>query len=567
MSDVPKIDLAPKSSESRLSLSPDQTTSKPSSSSRSRTLVRSQTDVGVTPLRKRLVDALGSLSDQDDDDSESTDSERDSLQEKATNVLRSRETTPKAGDSQTSYNNDSQSASQWSQRTQSLIEASPQSGSPKVTYARQRSFLRNIDLQVDSTADPIADFSTSLLSPPLQQSLKDNADASQNENLGTISSIHELRRAGVNARFQGLVDSVFEDIEDRSSSASVRRGGYIQLCEKLQDEKFAQRFIEIGGFKRLMECKLPRPDLVSSLLSAYACALLLRLNHIPSTIWAGLWKKLIDLSSTLLPLDEGVSKFVSQRRLALSRVNQAAIRDIALGFGRVTGLGDQESTALSPRRLILRCLYSTIRRLREKDIAESIPTGVISQLVEILLEYTDEVASRDKPLEDYVDVEGIVTILETYTTASDITAQAQQDVLLPLIKSSHLLSSLSDKTAPHDIQLLTLHLRLLLNITNASPGLCESFATPEVIRGLISIVLSNYDITAENQFIDEKKDSLDVVILALGALINLTEVSETARQDIINQKIDSQSLLERLLAIFTRGLDSVSEVSTLNLFF
>lgn len=551
VSDIPDATYLAQSIDARLSLSPDRSSRLPTSKDPS--LTRTQTDVGITPLRRRLVDALGSL-DEDEDNSEV--SAREESPQHAIDASKSRETTPVADDSQSSYY-DSQTSLKWNDKD--MIDASPQSTSPKVTYARQRSFLRNIDLHGDASGDPAADFSASLLSMPLQPVLRDDTDPSQTENMGTISSIHELRRAGVNARFQGLVDSIFEDIEDRS--ASVRRSGFVTLCEKLLDERFAQQFVEIRGFDRLTRLTTPQADKISALLSAYSWALILRLNHIPSVIWASAWSKLIALTSSLLPLDDSVTKLVSQRTNSLSKINQAAIRDIASQFGRISGLDEFESSKLSPRRLLLRCLYSTIRKVREKDIAGSIPEEAISQMVKILLELTQDATDRDTTAQNFIHIESIITILETYTTTSDITGQAQQDVLLPLTESSHLLSSLSRKTDPQDIQLLTLHLRLILNITNASTKLCEHFATPEVIQGLTTIVWSNYDTTFKDFFIDEKKDSLDIVILALGALINLTEVSEAARRNITVQREESQSLLEHLLSIFTRGLGSVSEVS------
>lgn len=553
MSDISDATYLAQSIDHRLSLSPDRS-SRPSTSNNP-SLTRNQSDLGITPLRRRLVDALGSFDEREDDSA--SNSGRDSPQQ-AIDAKNSRETTPVASDSQSSYF-DSQTSLKWNHKAQDMIESSPQSASPKVTYARQRSFLRNIDLHGDASDDPATDFSASLLSLPLQPVLKDDTDPSQTENMGTISSIHELRRAGVNARFQGLVDSIFEDIEDRSASA--RRSGFVTLCEKLLDEKFAQQFVEIRGFDRLANFNSPQADKISALLSVYSWALVLRLSHIPSIIWTSAWAKLITLASALLPLDDSVTKLVSQRAYSLSKVNQAAIREIASEFGRVSGLDEREWSRLSPRRLLLRCLYSTIRKVREKDITGTIPEEVVSHLVKILLELTQDANNRDATAENFILIESIITILETYTTTSDITGKAQQDVLLPLTESSHLLSSLSRKTDPQDIQLLTLHLRLILNITNASASLCEHFATPEVIHGLTIIVLSNYDTTFRDFFIDEKKDSLDIVILALGALINLTEVSEAARRNILVQTEEYQSLLEHLLSIFTRGLGSVSEVS------
>ncbi|KAF5014815.1 hypothetical protein F66182_14070, partial [Fusarium sp. NRRL 66182] len=258
VSDISDATYLAQSIDHRLSLSPDRS-SRPSTSNNP-SLTRNQSDLGITPLRRRLVDVLGSFDEREDDSA--SNSGRDSPQQ-AIDAKNSRETTPVASDSQSSYF-DSQTSLKWNHKAQDMIESSPQSASPKVTYARQRSFLRNIDLHGDASDDPATDFSASLLSLPLQPVLKDDTDPSQTENMGTISSIHELRRAGVNARFQGLVDSIFEDIEDRSASA--RRSGFVTLCEKLLDEKFAQQFVEIRGFDRLANFNSPQADKISALL-------------------------------------------------------------------------------------------------------------------------------------------------------------------------------------------------------------------------------------------------------------------------------------------------------------
>jgi Wings apart-like protein regulation of heterochromatin len=532
----------------RLSPLPDRS-SGPAVSSNNRCTPPHQTDAAFraagTPSRRRLIDSLRALDTQEG----SSHSDPDSPQQLSHAAI-SRESTPIPTDYRHSQGRDSQKESQLRQMTHEAPEniKSPMSASPKITYSRQRSFLRNIDLQGD------------LSSLPMQSNSVDNTEAEQPQNSRTVRSIHELRRAGVNARFQGLVDSIFEDIEDRSSSASVRRSGFIQLCEKLLDETFTQRFVETGAFERLTKCMPARGDLITILLSVYACALVLRLSHIPPTVYTGAWPKLIASAPTLLSLDDGTPKLITQRRHALSKVNQAAIRDISLQFGGLSNLDEQECLRLSPRRLILRALHSTMRKVREKDLAETIPVEVITKLVDILLELAQQATERDIASDNFAVFESIISILETYTTSSDITGKAQQDVLMPLTNSSHLLSSLGKGSDPQDIQLLTLHLRLILNITNASTSLCESFATAELIRGLTMIVLSNYS-TASDEFIDEKKDSLDIIILALGALINLTEVSEAARQNIIHQKEGSQSLLEQVISIFTKGLKTVSEVS------
>lgn len=512
----------------------------------------------VTPSRRRLVDSLRSLDDNVDNAQSGSDSPR-----QVSDADISRESTPIPDGYRKSQDHGSRAGLKLHGETYEEIKnvASPQSISPKITYSRQRSFLRSVDVHGDRGSNATPVFSADLFSLPVQPASVDKTETDQPENSRTVRSIHELRRAGVNARFQGLVDSIFEDIEDRSSSASARRSGFIQLCEKLLDETFTQRFVENGSFERLAKCMPTQGDLVAIILSVYACALVLRLGHLPPTVYSAAWSKLIVSAPALLPLDDAIPKFVTQRRQGLSRINQTSIRDISTQFNRLLDLKEQESLELSPRRLSLRTLHTTIRKVREKDLAGTIPVEVTSQLVNILLELAQQATNRDVALDNLILFESIITILETYTTSSDMAGKAQQDVLMPLADSSQLLFSLSNRSEPEDMQVLNLHLRLILNITNASPSLCEKFATADLIDGLTSIVLSNYS-TASDEFVDEKKDSLDIVILALGALINLTEVSEAARQNVIKQKKGSQSLLERLVSIFTKGLQTVSEADS-----
>jgi hypothetical protein len=437
-----------------------------------------------------------------------------------------------------------------------------QSISPKVTYARQRSFLSNLDFQSGLSTGSGIDVEGNLHGLPTQPTTTANVESEPAEDARTVRSIHELRRAGINARFQGMVDSILEDIEDAGSSVSVRRNGLIQLCEQLMEDSFAQRFIESGSFVRLAKSMSAKFDVIASLLSTEAYALMLRLNHLPQSMHTEFWPKLVAMAPALLPLQEGISKLLLQRRFGLSRVNQSAIKDVSTRSGQVAGLDDD--FILSPRRLILHCMQLSIRKLRESEVPEILPAKVVSELVSILLKLSSEHAIGEHATSNsYVILESIISILETYTTSSKSIGGSQQDALTLLAGSSHFLSSLSKENDTQSLQLLTLHLKLILNVTNANSHICEGFATPDLIHSLVMIVLSGYP-SATGDSINEKKDSLDNVILALGALINLTEENETARENILNQKEEqkesSKTLLEHLLALFIEGLDTVSEV-------
>lgn len=507
--------------------------------------------------RRRLIDSLGAHSTHEDGPtSEPETIERSPSPDVSIPAPR----TPNAADSQNGYGRDETMLR--SLANDNAENPTPQSISPKVTYARQRSFLSNLDFQSDLSTGNGLNAEGDLHGLPTQPTSTANVESEPAEDAKTVRSIHELRRAGVNARFQGMVDSILEDIEDIGSSASVRRNGLIQLCEKLLEDSFAQRFIESGFFVRLANSMSAKFDVIASLLSAEAYALMLRLNHLPQSVHTAFWPKLVAMAPALLPLQEGISKILLQRRFGLSRANQSAIKDVSSRSGQVAGLSDD--LPLSPRRLMLHCMHLSIRKVRESEVPEILPTKVVSELISILLKLSSEHAIDEKATsKNYAILESIISILETYTTSSTSIGGPQQDALTLLTDSSHFLSSLSKANDTQSLQLLTLHLKLILNVTNANSHICEGFATPDLIHSLVTIVLSGYP-SATGDSTNENKDSLDIVILALGALINLTEENEVARESILNQKEDekesSKTLLERLLALFIEGLDTVSEV-------
>lgn len=95
----------------------------------------------------------------------------------------------------------------------------------RVTYARQRSFLTD---EVKEGDDPFAD---PLLVPirDLGRGLRKAAvveeEEEEDQGIGMMKSLHELREAGVNKRFLDSVEGLFEDIE-RNVTLGQKRLGY-----------------------------------------------------------------------------------------------------------------------------------------------------------------------------------------------------------------------------------------------------------------------------------------------------------------------------------------------------
>jgi hypothetical protein len=58
----------------------------------------------------------------------------------------------------------------------------------------------------------------------------------------------------------------------------------------------------------------------------------------------------------------------------------------------------------------------------------------------------------------------------------------------------------------------------------------------------------------------QENNSLDTVILALGALINLVEQSEASRVIFLKSGGIPESILDQLLRLFSAHVDSISKV-------
>jgi hypothetical protein len=108
-----------------------------------------------------------------------------------------------------------------------------------------------------------------------------------------------------------------------------------------------------------------------------------------------------------------------------------------------------------------------------------------------------------------------------------------------------------------------LEIRLILNITNNNPRLCDDFSIPDLVGALAGIILSNFGLVSEDSAGDKKDSVLDTVILALGALINLTEWSGTSRKLMFELRNASTTLLDAFLLLFAEGWEAISEVSAL----
>ncbi|KAL1999495.1 hypothetical protein VTN02DRAFT_4437 [Thermoascus thermophilus] len=444
--------------------------------------------------------------------------------------------------------------------------APSKSGGSKVTYARQRSFLSDVHILGGVQEGPV-DLHRLL---PIEQQKPNGStsavqvlmDSGENNSTGSVRSIHELRQAGENARFRGTVDSLFEDIEDTSSPVSSRHSSFIQLCRKLADRQFTRRFLDCGFDRRLAGCLSNKLDVISAYLAVCAYGLIMSVGPLPSTVLTLFWPKILESSPPLLEMEDDILVLSRNRCFNLSKASQEAVHALCSRLRESTLVIDMLPSQLSPQLVALRCIQLTICKCRERgDKIDRIPESLLGQLVGLLLQRSSKLRDASFTLNDYPVLELILFILEAYTALPGSLGGYRENVLKGLSRLGDFVSSLEGYNESRCRRIQALFLRLLLNITSNNPSLSEELTTPELIKALVDIVETNLKCFS-GDFIRKNDDSLDIVILALGALINLTEESGESRKLFIGSNVGPGSSLDRFLHLFSTGLDVVSEADS-----
>ncbi|GLI76769.1 hypothetical protein PoHVEF18_005047 [Penicillium ochrochloron] len=513
----------------------------------------------TTPTRKRLIDSLGTREQSADALSNIT-----AVSQPPSSFTPHSPSRPKAIPSlNTCADVQATESSQ-----EPTVAVSPHLAGSRVTYARQRSFLDDLCL---TGGLPGQDITAGLEQEGLPTSQPRGFDdhprarlfeiEEANNDDVSVRSIHELRRAGGNARYRGAIESIFEDIEDPHVSTSGRCNSFVQLCNKLLDSKLARQFVECNFERRLVDCLSNKLDMVSAALALCVFGLAAQGRSLPYVLAATTWPKLLEIAPILLGAQDDLCVIVRARNSNLSKAAQRSVQNVAPRIHTAL-FADTSIPELSPCLLALHCVRVTISAFQAKgEIPDGLPAPVLSQLVNILLSESshleEKVATREEKL--HVLILGL-SILEIHITSGDLAQQEQRDAL-GVLSEMHGLLRLDNEAGAVRHQVQMLYLRVILNTTNSNPTLCDKFATAAMIEELATIAMAGFGNLTEDTLAQEN-NSLDTVILALGALINLVEQSEASRMIFLKSGGIPESILDQLLRLFSAHVDSISKADS-----
>ena len=450
-------------------------------------------------------------------------------------------------------------------------------GGPKVTYARQRSYLTESDLS------EVALFSTPLVqesdswdgtrrrgmrpgAPTLKPILnvQDQVDEGDGAQSGTVRSIHELREAGGNARLASEMESLIDDLDEKAGlPLAVRRSGLLVLVVKLQEPTFCRRFIDHDLEHRLMAYAESNTDLVSNILLAASMLYLVARKRSVDAGHQVTEQGTVDFLIRLLDNDLDITSIAKDRRNNMSKVARMEFSELRRSLLEPSLWRNGPPPKVTARVLAMQCLEYMVRHAREKgSTIEFMSQSAITRMVELLVPAPSQPLPSTTASETF-DLQLAISTLESCTISNSAMCDETPWTSESIERLTGLLPTI--ETSPESAEMLgslrTLVLRLYLNITNNKPSLCEAFSRPEVIRSMFCIISSHFQSLTDDADEDQQALLLDNLILALGFLINLAEWSHKARRLVLFLEDDIDSPLETLMQLFQLKLQRAAEVS------
>ena len=449
-------------------------------------------------------------------------------------------------------------------------------GGLKVTYSRQRSYLTDNDLEEAAM--------TGLPVPPasgyrrgygrrglgdrvpklqsMQSHDKESGDLAESQG-GNMRSIHELREAGGNVRLVSELEAMLEDIGDHQpGSTSIRRSRLMDLVLKLEEPANCRLFVDQGLESRLMADVSLGSDLITNGLLAAALLQLLTFSSSTLLLTQAGDVRVVKFLIDLLGSDQDILSHAKLRGNNVSRAAQLDIMKLCSALLKSSAWRAGKPPVLSCHVLSLQCLEYLVRQTREAgSLSEVLSAHAIRRVV------TTSVPRFPTPPPQPGEVSVIclelaVSILESCTISNAAECQASLWAGETLERVIGLLPLLALWKGEECGTSRTLTLRLYLNLTNNSPGLCEDFSTPEVVSVMFGIIISHFEQLADDTLEIDKALLLDDLILSLGSLINLADLSKIARQLVMDLRRGSQSYLDILLRLFMNKSKGAAEVRT-----
>ena len=439
----------------------------------------------------------------------------------------------------------------------------------KITYAQQRSYLSEpsagLDelltqpLGVNISPRPSNAAHIPKVVRPGDQEVGEGED--HDEGAGAMKSARELRIAGDTRRFDDEMSVIIQDISAPGKSAlSSRRSALLDLALKLCDIDFRVRFLQ-GDYesKTLSHCAEETDPICGVAMS---CSIILSLKEVSdprssrSLCDANILPNLIEL----LALPQDIRKLAKQRKLNMSRLAQQDVHNFVRTVGS-TGVLSPDQT-LSPRSAALHAIELLLRRQREVgDTDKLLGSSAVSKIIEILTQSSTKLIGKTSSIPADTDMMNLKMAFSTLESLTIVHSRAELHESWPEDQINRLVTvgRTIAMSGLADVHLNCLMFRLFLNLSNNNEANSSLFDDSGLLGYILARVESKFSSLQRTTGDDAHKAGFDELILAMGTLFNLAEMSTGPCRTLA---MSSSNALDNLVRVFNDQIDKSTQAES-----
>lgn len=414
----------------------------------------------------------------------------------------------------------------------------------KNTYAKSRSYLQ------ESNPEDAFMMSMDIDDPIVSASQTRDSQTEDEEEASQARGKHELRRQGQNHKFE-LENSMLIDDMFPKCTPSIRRAALLELCTKMADVTFTHELMDSSVAQQFLKNLVSNDEIVFDFAAAVATIFILRANPTYTVLDEIRHSELLPSLAKLLDNDFDIQKIAKIRKTNLSKLAYDAtvlLRSTLLA----SNVWSSKPEIVSPQLVTLKALEMLVLGLREVGIMDSIiTTYTLGKLVDITYNVSKRYTAGKDTTEDKKVLHTIFSIMEATSLAN------QNPLTWSASMMQHLAASMACAYQMGDASMVTMAVKLCMNLTNNKPNACQQFSGTAFVQSLVQSIIDRTKVLQDGTEEAQRTEALDTLILSLGAMINLTEHSDQAR---LNAD-DGKYLLETLVKTFAEGSAKTKQVS------
>jgi len=444
-------------------------------------------------------------------------------------------------------------------------------GRARNTYRRERSHLKdmvdNLDgLSNDSSQEAGQQLLSQLASQsgPSQLQMELELDSSSDDaGLGVkLKSIHELRQAGTNNRFERDLETLLEDIDPSQATASksLRLQSLMKLFRRLADDDFTS-FVSDRALDRLASWSKLVKDKLSKLLFDM---ILWRLVHAKNLSPAKLSMiaKAVASSTALITSLHSMSQIAKDKKESLSKALLRDLQEFEHFVLQEQLLPACEGDTIVPAAVTIGALHDSLRKLAEAGAINISVGREACRSIAMLLEMASVTISSSAIQHQFI-AKLALSLLKLFAGPLDSDLGMSNDEYLSL---GNTLASVLNYTLDQNEELVQSVYHFAISLCNDRPQVCRQIALSGLPVSAMHVIDSRFLSLVSGTKTGSPVDQgmLDSIILSLACLLDITEHEDDVRYQFANSSNNPSrpTTLQTLVAIYAEAAPLLKEATT-----